>query len=102
MKFKLQYGLQMVHVRKTTEDDLNDCHVVVLTSEMVYNPKEISDHYLDQECKGPRDPDNSKTFVNSTVRYIIKYRLESETLNHRVCDSSFETGPMSNLICRGY
>ena len=52
MKFKLQYGLHMVHVRKTTEDDLNGFHVVVLTPEMVYNPKELSDHYLDQNFTG--------------------------------------------------
>ena len=47
VKFKLYYGLYMVHVRKTTEDDLNDCTVVLLTPEMVYNNKELIDHYLD-------------------------------------------------------
>ena len=56
--------------------------MLVMTSEMVHNPKEISDNYLDQERKGTHDLDNSKTFVDSTVRYIIKYRLESKTLNH--------------------
>ena len=72
----------MVHVRKTTEDDLNYFPMVSLAPEMVYNTKEISDNYLDQERKGTHDLDNSKTFVDSTVRYIIKYRLESKTLNH--------------------
>ena len=31
VKFKLKYGLHMVHVPKKTEDNLNDCTVVVLT-----------------------------------------------------------------------
>ena len=30
VEFKLQYGLQMVHMRKTTEDGRNYCPVVVL------------------------------------------------------------------------
>ena len=52
VKFKMQYGLYMVHVRKTTEDDLNYFPVVLRTPEMVYNPKELSDHYLDQNFTG--------------------------------------------------
>ena len=31
VKFKLKYDLNMVHVRKTAEDNLNDFNVVVLT-----------------------------------------------------------------------
>ena len=35
MKFKIQDGLQMVHVHKATEDDLNSCPVVALKLDMV-------------------------------------------------------------------
>ena len=72
MKFKLQYGLHMVHVRKTTEDDLNDCPMVLLKPEMVYNPKDLSDHYLDQNCIGAWNKEKCKKFVDSTVRDILK------------------------------
>ena len=79
MKFKLQYGLHMVHVRKTTEDELNGFPVVVLTPEMVYNPKELSEHYLDQKCTGAWDKEKCKKFIDSTVRDIIISVLVSET-----------------------
>ena len=35
VKFKIRDGLQMVHVQKATEDDLNSCPVVVLKLDMV-------------------------------------------------------------------
>ena len=40
VNFNLQYGLHMVNVCKSTEDDLNAFPVVLLTSDMVYNPRE--------------------------------------------------------------
>ena len=72
VKFKLQYGLYMVHVRKTTEYHLNDCTVAVLTPEMVYNNKELIDRYLDQNHIGAWDKGNCKKFVDITVRDILK------------------------------
>ena len=52
MKFKIQYGLHMVYVQKENEDDLNACPVVVLTSDMVYDPKDLNYQYLYQNCAG--------------------------------------------------
>ena len=37
VKFKLQDVLKMVHVWKETEDEPNYCHVMLLTSEMVWS-----------------------------------------------------------------
>ena len=65
---------------------------MVMTSEMVYNSKEISEHYLYQKYTVTWDTDNSKTFVDSTVMDNIKNIPEAKTLNHWVYDSSVETG----------
>ena len=32
VKFKLQYGVQLLHVRNTNEDDLNYCFILLLTT----------------------------------------------------------------------
>ena len=48
VNFKLQVGIQMVHVRKSNEDDLNCFPMMLLASYMVYNPKKISYQYLYQ------------------------------------------------------
>ena len=37
VKFKLQDVLKMVHVWKATEDEPNYCHVMLMTSEMVWS-----------------------------------------------------------------
>ena len=92
MKLEVHYVLKMVHVRKTTEDNLKDFPVVLLAKEMVYNSKEISEHYLYQKYTVTWDTENSKIFVDSTVRYNIKNIPEAKTLNHWVYDSSVETG----------
>ena len=46
VKFKLHYGLQMVHVRNKNEENLNDFPLILLAPEMVYNLKGLSDPYL--------------------------------------------------------
>ena len=58
VNFKLQDGLSMVNLQKVTEDDLNYVPAVVLTSDIIYNTKELSDHYLDQNRTGRWDPKN--------------------------------------------
>ena len=72
MTFKLHDGLQMVYVRKSTEDELKYYPVVLLTSDMVYNPKDLIDHYLDHKVTGTWDPDNSKTVMDINLKDIIK------------------------------
>ena len=55
MKFKIQDGLQMLYMQKSTEDDLNACPVVVLKSDIIYTPKDLSYHYISQNCAGAGD-----------------------------------------------
>ena len=54
-KFKIQDGLQMLYMQKSTEDDLNACPVVVLKSDIIYTPKDLSYHYISQNCAGAGD-----------------------------------------------
>ena len=70
--FKLHDGLQMVYMRKSTEDELKYYPVVLLTSDMVQNLKDLIDHYLDHKITGTWDPDNSKTVMDINMRDIIK------------------------------
>ena len=69
---------------------------------MVYNPKEIIDNYLDQNCKGAWDNEKCKKFVDSTVRDILKSILVAETLNQWVDDRSVETLSMTSLLPKVY
>ena len=75
VKFKLQCGLQMVHVRKESEYGMKAFLVVLLTSDMVWNSKNIHDEYMAQKCTGAWDPHNCNKVVDITVRKIIKYIL---------------------------
>ena len=77
VNFKLQDGMDMVHVQEATKYELKTCPVVVMISYMVWNTKDVSDHYLAQNHTGTLYPDNSKTVVDSTVSDILKYRLEA-------------------------
>ena len=74
MNFKLPDVLQMVYVRKSTEDDLKYFPVVVLTSDMVYNPKELSGDYLDQNHTGARDTEKYNKFVDITMMDLVGMR----------------------------
>ena len=56
VKFKLQDVLNVVNLRKASEDNMNYFPVVVLTSDMVQNTKELIGHYLDQNRTGTWDP----------------------------------------------
>ena len=73
--FKLQYGLHMVHVWKETDYKLNDFPLVVLTSDMLCNPKEISYHYLSRNHTGTWDPEICYKIMNIAVGGILKSRL---------------------------
>ena len=64
--------MYMVHVWNWTEDDLDDFPVVVLTPEIVYNTKDLSDYYLAQNCTGAWDKEKCKKFLDITVRDILK------------------------------
>ena len=72
VNFKLQDGLHTVHVRKSTEDDMNALPVLVLTSYMVYNPKELSGCYLVQYRTGAWYAENFKKCVDITVIDILE------------------------------
>ena len=74
VNFKLPDVLQMLHVRKSTEDDLKYFPVVVLTSDMVYNPKELSGDYLDQNHTGARDTEKYNKFVDITMMDLVGMR----------------------------
>ena len=88
----------MVHVRNTTEDDINDFPVVVLTTEILYNPKDLNNNYLSQNCTGAWDKGKCKKFADITVRDILKSILLAETLNHWVDDRSVETVSMTIIL----
>ena len=69
---------------------------------MVYNPKEIIDNYLDQNCTGAWDNEKCKKFVDSTVRDILKSILVAETLNQWVDDGYVETLSITSLLPKVY
>ena len=48
INFQLQRGLQMMNVRKATEEEIKTCPVVALTSDMLWNPEELSRDYVAQ------------------------------------------------------
>ena len=100
-KFRIQDVLQMVYLRKATEDEMKYCPVVVLKSDIVWNSKDISDHSLDRKSTSTWDPDKSKRVVDINMRDIIKYRLEYKTTNHQVDYISVEKGSTTNLLSRG-
>ena len=90
----------MVHVRNTTEDDINDFPVVVLTTEILYNPKDLNNNYLSQNCTGAWDKGKCKKSVDSTVRDNLKSTLVAETLNHWFDYSSVETVSTTSILSK--
>ena len=87
VNFQLQRGLQMINVQNATEEELKTCPVVAVTSDMLWNPEELSRDYVDLNRVTNWDYHENRTIMNKTAREILHSRLDSKTLgNQRVTD----------------